>query len=238
MLIDGEAPVYDDKIKTWKHPLWKEFNRLSKEYRFDARIERAKERNRVIKFGGDDNMELKLYTEKEVDLFKAKDARDAAEYEEDLRIAKLTGDDNPPSPTKRVLDVSLQELMWLIEHEPLENDSKIFTDGFNREEDMEEWLGDELAAIVSDEGNEAYYDVIDYEADESEAGISDTGLDGRHAEWFAGLSRAGFSAEQIEVIIPAMEKIKDCRTEYIYSIISPDYDKETIGFMLNFFLNQ
>lgn len=238
VLIDGEAPVYDDKIKTWKHPLWKEFNRLSKAYRFDARLERAKERKRVIKFGGDNNMELKLYTEKEVDLFREQDAMAAAEYEEDLRIAKLTGDDNPPSPTKRVLDVSLQELMWLIEHEPLENDSKIFTDGFNREEDLEERLGDELAAIVSDEGNEAYYDVIDYEADESEAGISDMGLDGRHAEWFAKLSRAGFSAEQIEVMIPAMEKIKDCRPEYICSIVSPDYDPDTIRFMLNFFCKQ
>ncbi len=32
--------MVDDKIKTWQHPLWKEFCSAQKGYRYDARLER------------------------------------------------------------------------------------------------------------------------------------------------------------------------------------------------------
>lgn len=239
VLISGEDPIYDDKFKTWKHPMWKEFNRLSKKYKFDARVERAGKRNGIIKIKGRaEMMEVKLYESDEVDMLREVDARNLTEYNEDCKIAELTGDMKPVKPAERVMDVSLQELMWLLENERIES-TDAFEDELVTDEDIEERILDELADIVMDEENEAYYDVVDSTEDTFGGGEAENKEESfviekdRHAEYLIGLRQAGFSPEQIEVMVPEMDKIENCTIKYICSLISPDYDTETIKFMLN-----
>lgn len=246
VFINGRDPILDDKIKTLKHPLWKEYVRESRKYSFDGRIERVAGGKSVavkVRNAEDEEVKLDIYDDIEVALLKEEDKRNQEEYDEELRVANLIGSTPPEKSKKQVIELTPGELMWLAEHE--EQLMKEFSDSFNNtfgkiseeENDMES----ELKEIASDLENKYYHTTVDpdaeydfgtYEDEENEVGVStDTILEGEvKAKAFGRLSKEGYSAKQIELLLPLTLSMDVKR---ICDIFTPEYDLSTISTMID-----
>lgn len=100
VFIRGYDPVVDDKIKTWKHPLWKEFCSTQKGYQYDARLERL-------------NREKIFFYPEETESLKRLDIIKEKEYRYEKEVAEKTGVKPPKEYKKRVLQMELSDLMSL-----------------------------------------------------------------------------------------------------------------------------
>lgn len=92
--------MVDDKIKTWKHPLWKEFCSTQKGYQYDARLERL-------------NREKIFFYPEETESLKRLDIIKEKEYRYEKEVAEKTGVKPPKEYKKRVLQMELSDLMSL-----------------------------------------------------------------------------------------------------------------------------
>ena len=110
VIISGKDPVIDDKIRTNQLPLWKEFNRLSKQFKFDARIERHNKANIVSLEQGGTVEQVKILDKVELNLLKEESRRQQEEYEEEVQVARTIGEEEPEAPTLPVVTYTLQEL--------------------------------------------------------------------------------------------------------------------------------
>lgn len=109
VFIRGYDPVVDDKIKTWQHPLWKEFCSAQKGYRYDARLERI-------------NKEQIFFYPEEIESLKRLDTIKEKEYGYEKEVAEKTGAEPPKEYKRKVLQLSLSDLMSLNLDEMTESD--------------------------------------------------------------------------------------------------------------------
>lgn len=110
VIINGKDPVIDYKIQTKQHPLWEEFTRLSKKYKFDARLERHVASNSIAINTGGQISKVKVLDQIELNLLKEESKRQTEEYEEELKVAQITGEEAPVEPVLPVQTLTLQEL--------------------------------------------------------------------------------------------------------------------------------
>lgn len=245
VIIAGHDPVIDYKINTPKHPLWKEMNRLAKHYSFDGRLERLSTGKIVIRDKERDDVELasiRLVEQTRVDILRAEDERNQDEYESEKRVAELTGDAMPEKPVKRVIDVSLEELLEMaVEQGVLDNETEEQMKTMLSEtslEDMEDGIEDALYECAG-EGSQSlrYYEMVEEEEVEENLGETENVL-GREvsfqeteekAKMFKKLLRYGYNSEQMKLIFPLTAKYS---VERINNMFAPDMDAPTISLMI------
>ena len=127
IIISGKDPVLDDKIKTNRLPLWAEFNRMSKDYRFDGRLERHNRDNTVtVSLEGGTMGTVRLLDQVEQQLMKEERKRACDDYEEEVRVARLLGNEEPLMP-EIAMSLTLQELSDYVA--ALETEETAFPDG-------------------------------------------------------------------------------------------------------------
>lgn len=101
ILISGRDPIIDDKIKTQKHPLWKEFKKTQRNFKFDARLRRLNRSNGLLI----ENSEVET-------LLKVQEIEEA-EYRYEKDVAAKIGAEEPDKYRKKVLQLTLPELLAL-----------------------------------------------------------------------------------------------------------------------------
>lgn len=127
IIISGKDPVLDDKIKTNQLPLWAEFNRMSKDYRFDGRLERRNSGNTVtVSLEGGTMGTVRVLDQVEQQLMKEECSRACEDYEEEVRVARLLGNAEPEMP-EIAMSMTLQELSDYVS--ALETEETTFPDG-------------------------------------------------------------------------------------------------------------
>lgn len=247
VLINGKDPLVDYKIKTLKHPLWKEYVRESKAYTFDGRLERIGGGEFTVKRvvdGVEEETRIRMYDPVDVNLLSEEDKRNQEEYGEECNIAKLTGSQAPEKPRTHVVNLTIGELMWLAEHEDeLEGTAEQMLNGMEVNLTEEELIK-LTEAIAADESNRHYDDVIDpaseFESPEEEDPASEdhftSQVNGKAmvmAQAFGKLSRAGYTPEQIDVLLPLIEPPYRYTPELIQELFSPAYTLSVIQMMIS-----
>ena len=137
VIINGKDPVFDYKIDTLNHPLWQEFCRLSKNYKFDGRLERYKDENIISIMEGGAMEQIRLLNPIETELLKQESKRKQKEYEEELKVAQVTGQEVPEAPEPPMMSITLQELADFVNS--MEEEAE-FPDSKVRLEDLEDYV--------------------------------------------------------------------------------------------------
>ena len=118
VIINGKDAIFDEKIKTLQHPLWKQYTKQSKDYQFDGRLERmVGGQVTILEVGEKEKATIQVHDVVEVELLEQEDKINQEEYEEECCVAKAIGKEVPEKPQKHVMELSLEELIWLSEHE-------------------------------------------------------------------------------------------------------------------------
>lgn len=245
IIINGQDPVLDRKIQTPKHPLWKEFNRFSRQYEFDGRLERLGTGNILLK-GGDGVSDIKVIEKTKVDVLRAEDERNRKEYEKEKRIAQLTGGKLPETPEKHVIDMSLAELLRMADGQDLPEDGLrgIAEDlSGNTQDGMEEYIERALQECMEEgTGRAGYFEMVEEEEEEPVAETPDRdskasdasfpegrGMEaGKKTDAFKVLLHCGYSPEQLKILLPLTGI---CPAERICEIFAPDMDASTMSLM-------
>ncbi len=237
VIINGQDPVIDQKILTLRHPLWKDFNKLSKNYEFDGRLERLGTGNLVVKGENDEMTNIKLVDRTKIDMLRAEDERNQKEYENEKRIAELTGGTVPEPPKKHVIDVSLEELLVMtLEQSSADEQLKEWSKELQSDEAderMDEYVENVLQECYEDGSeNSKYYEMIaedESEDAESEKNESERGEPEKKAVAFKELLSMGYSPEQLRLLVPLTSEYS---AERIYNMLSPDMDVPTMELMI------
>ena len=149
----GKDPIFDHKIDTLHHPLWQEFCRLSQNYKFDGRLERYNDETVISIMEGGAMEQIRLLNPIEAELLKQEEKRQQKEYEEEFKVAQVTGKEIPEPPEPPMMSITLQQLanfVHSIEEEVTFPDSEV------RLEDLEDY--------VVEVAQEMYGSVEDFEA--------------------------------------------------------------------------
>lgn len=257
VIINGKDPVLDYKYMTPNHPLWKIFVTESKKYRFDARLERKNFSNLIAINTGGQSSTVKILDQVELNLLKAESQRQQEEYEEELKVAQITGEEAPDAPELPVMNLTLPELAAYVasldEEEPefpeSELDYEDLEDAIARYAEDAFWEQMEnpeeypAAAVL-----EQYTEVQDEpeEAEEMEVGS----MEQRSVEQQKGevqikndkkqrenrlllvtqLSEQGFSMEQIQVMKPVLDNFN---VDQLTDIFTPDMTCEKMKIVLD-----
>lgn len=244
VIITGYDPVIDDKTNTFKHPLWNEMNRLAAKYRFDARLERLGTGSIALR--AEDNEEdatmVTLVDKTKVDILRAEDERNKAEYAYEKQVAQLAGELLPEEPPRKVMDVTLAELIIMAEEHNLLDDEMLkqaeellpeMSLG-KMDEAIEEILLQEYAADV--EGSSQYFEMVETEEAESSENTKKAkkSIDFKKAEIavhaFKDLLAYGYTPEQLRVIYPLTNKYTP---KQLYDMFAPDMDVQTMALMID-----
>lgn len=244
VIINGKDAIFDDKIKTLQHPLWKQYTKESKDYQFDGRLERMLGGQvTVLETGEKEKATIQVHDVVEVELLEQEDKINQEEYEEECCVAKIIGKELPEKPQKHIMEISLEELIWLSEHEyelksPIEEKIGNMQENTNKEE-----LIQNIETIAGDEENKFRDIVLDSDVDyetssekEEQIGHPDT-MDNKiqalKAQAFGKLSMAGYSSEQIALLLPLIEPKYGYTSEMIPEIFSKAYNLETMRVMIS-----
>ncbi|MCD7825106.1 MAG: type IV secretory system conjugative DNA transfer family protein [Clostridiaceae bacterium] len=167
--IRGFDPILDQKIQTNRHPLYRQMlNYAKKGYSFDARLERASKRS----------IENKVYHTSELLHYLSKDQAEMEQYQQELSIARKTGDEEPAPPVKRVIDLPLFDFL------------SIDIDALEPEKLSMEFNNSVIENNLKREMSER-----------EEESVQIKNLDMKEAGIYLDLSRSGFSVAQIKIIL-------------------------------------
>lgn len=123
VFIRGFDPILDQKIETKEHPLWNRMCAAAREELFDARIERVKKmaaKDRGRKIGFVDTVELEH--------LRLEDQHKRKHYEEEVRIAQITGQEVSSEPESHIFELTFAELEVLLETIEKEPENGIILD--------------------------------------------------------------------------------------------------------------
>lgn len=177
--IRGFDPILDRKYNTLKHPLWKQMCGLKKGYSYDARLRRAEGMRQGIH----------VYQPSELDYMLADEQNRRKRHEDDRMVALQMGDEPPEKPASRIIDMDFvdflaMDLEELRQGEPegiafdpelIERNRAQEKEKRNRGKKMEEKREDDRKRIQK--------------------------MDMSEASLYLSLFRAGFSIEQIRIVL-------------------------------------
>lgn len=206
-------PILDYKIDSQKHPCWDQLCRTAKDELFDARIERLKrkkaerghERTGVV-----DAAELAR-----LELLEKKEKR---HYEEELRIAEISGDAPPDKPDSRIFRLSFEELDLLVKKLDEDPENIMLLDENLLEktkQEIKEQIGKE--DMQRRDWEKTHINVRDFRTPEE-------------AVAFAKLKKTGFTEEQIKNILCL---VPDKTVEELLEVFDPKMDAETVVIITN-----
>lgn len=174
ILIRGYDPIIDDKIRTQFHPLWKEFCKTQKGYRFDARMERA-ERNGLF------------VRNTEIDALIRLDDINEKDNEYEISLAQKIGMEAPPKYHRQVVRLIPEDF---------------FNIGFKNMSDEDLQLLDESVLESNRERARHEYQKQLEEKREMERNTIDiNSLSKKEAMAYVMLSSRDFSQAQIKILL-------------------------------------
>lgn len=255
VIINGKDPVIDYKIQTKQHPLWKSLNQFSKKYKFDGRLERHAGGNRAMVSKDGIKSYIQMLEKTDLELFKKENQRMKEEYEEEYRVAQITGEELPDEPSMPVMTMSLEELAVLV-------------DSLEEEQELPEGniTYEELEGFISESAEDCYFEYPDMDPEVNPAGavleqyaqmpmemaeelpeevmqaeennkIMGEEVEKRRKEKEAKLlmvtklKAKGFSMEQIQLLKPIMTELN---LEQITTLFEPDMTEETLKSVIDF----
>lgn len=218
LFIRGFDPVFDNKINTRKHPLWGQMEEAQKGGLFDARIERLRKGGRVGKDYGFVDPAAMAHLE-------LMDKKAQKHYEEEKRVAELTGEQAPEKPQMHVIPLNpaeLDKLEELLEEMPEGEqmlDAKLL---MRAKQEMEEQIAAEEAERIEWEAGRI--DVRAFQKPEE-------------ALAYAGLKRQGFSERQMKCILRIIQSGESGMDENeLLGTFDPEMDMETIEMITDLIL--
>ena len=197
-----------------------------------------------------------MFDKTEMDLFKKESERMKEEYEEEYRVAQITGEELPEEPHAPVMTMSLEELAVLVE--TLEEEQEL-PEGYVNIESLENSIGEkaedcyfdypeadtevhpagavlEQYAQESEEDAEAEENAM--KAEGSTEKIENAVEKRKETEakllMVTQLKRRGFSMEQIHLLKPVMS---DLDLEQITTIFEPGMNEEMIKSVIDFIIS-
>lgn len=211
LFIRGFDPVLDDKIQSKNHPLWTQMCEAAEGELFDGRVERFRKRSGRMENGFTDPAELAG-----LELLEKKERR---QYEEEKRVAELSGEAPPKEPEGHIFRLSFAELGALKEKVCKEQEGRLLLDADlikkTREETEEQIKREEEER---ERERKSRVDVRGFQTAEE-------------AVAFARLKQAGFSEPQIKRLLPLVTEGPGMDAEEILQIFDPELDLRTVEMM-------
>lgn len=210
LFIRGFDPILDNKINTRNHPLWGQMEEAQKGGLFDARIERLRKGGGVgRKYGFVDDAELAH--------LELMDKKEQKYYEEEKRVAEMTGRKPPKEPQAHIIKLNFAELDSL---------EKMLGETAQGEQ-----LLDARLLLRAKKKMEEQIAAEEAERIEWEAGRIDVRAFHRPEEAlaYAGLKRQGFSERQMKCILRIIQSAKNqMDLNELLGTFDPEMDMETI----------
>lgn len=223
VLINGFDAVKDKKIETWNLPLYNQMVQAAKKYGFDARLDRIE--NAKKSMITEDGEVIQFINKQNLDYLEAMDAHEQNDYQTEKELAKQRGEKPPDKPQRRVISMSLEQLINVDFDEFEKMDSKDFAEEFNKiTEDLCEENLKEAKKVLQEEERQSYENHIDVK---KELGSKE------EIQLYLTLNKEGFSPMQIRTIMPLVESFD---IETIYSYFSPDMSIEDIRDCVEIFM--
>lgn len=211
LFIRGFDPVLDDKIDSRKHPLWNQMCKAAQGERFDARVERL--RNRGERRLG---AEIGFVNEVEYAHLQLMEKKEMKHYMEEKRIADMIHEEPPARPVSHICRVSFGELEQLKnmleqEPEPITLDSALLE---KAKKELEEAVREEKAKEKEEESR--HVNIKEFQNSEE-------------ALLYAKLKKEGFTEAKAKLVLPLYRQMKQ---EEILGTFDTGMDEETIRMMV------
>lgn len=211
LFIRGFDPVLDDKIDSRKHPLWNQMCKAAQGERFDARVERL--RNRGERRMG---AEIGFVNEVEYAHLQLMEKKEMKHYMEEKRIADMVHEEPPARPVSHICRVSFGELEQLKnmleqEPEPITLDSALLE---KAKKELEEAVMEEKAKEKEEESR--HVNIKEFQNSEE-------------ALLYAKLKKEGFTEAKAKLVLPLYRRMKQ---EEILGTFDAGMDEETIRMMV------
>lgn len=222
--IRGFDPVLDDKIHSTEHPLWEKMCEAAEWELFDARVERIKKNQSRAVSGALGNAQF--VDPVELGHLVLMDQKEQKHYNEEKRIADLTGGRQPEKPIPRVIELSLGELAALNEletvpkEEPVKLDVELLREA---RENFQEMLRREEEQRLLEE--EAKINPKDFKSPEE-------------AIAYAKLKKAGFANKNMKMILALVHEGSAYGINEILSSFDSQMDEETVRILVGIMQNE
>ena len=242
VIINGKDPVIDDKIQTKQHPLWNSLSQMSKKYSFDGRLERHVSGNRAMITRNGNKGYVQMFDKTELDLFKRENERMKEEYEEEYRVAQITGEKLPEEPSMPIMTLSLEELAALVES--LEEEQEL-PESYADIEGLEDFIGEAaedcyfdydenpeinpVGAVLEEFAQEDVEESVEEMVKEVIVPVEVKRQEDKQKEtemklmMVTKLRETGFSMEQIQLLKPVMIELS---LDQITSLFEPKMDEK------------
>ena len=212
--IRGFDPILDRKYDTLRHPLWKQMCGLKEGYYFDARSRRA--RGRMLG--------IHVYQPSELDYMLADEQNRRKRFEEDKEAALQLGQKPPERPAPRIVEMDFVDFLALdLEDLEKEVSEELILDQELIERNRAEEKGKRDQRKRMEERRESDRKKIQ-KMDMSEASL------------YLSLSRAGFSIQQIRIILKIYKEGGMFTEKEIMEKFSPEQTIEELEAFCQLFL--
>ena len=201
-------PILDRKIDSQRHPCWKPMCRAAKKELFDARIERAKRKKVKMNKEG-----IRFVEAVELSRLELLEQRKMKHYEDELRLAEISGEKPPEKPENHIFKLSLEELELLVKKVDEDSGNRMLLDEALLERtksEIEEQIRQE--ELQKEQWEREHINVKDFCTPEE-------------AIAYTKLKKAGFLEAQIKVLLTL---IPNKRIEEVLELFDPMMDIETI----------
>ena len=201
-------PILDRKIDSQRHPCWKPMCRAAKKELFDARIERAKRKKVKMNKEG-----IRFVEAVELSRLELLEQRKMKHYEDELRLAEISGEKPPEKPENHIFKLSLEELELLVKKMDEDLGNRMLLDEALLERtksEIEEQIRKE--ELQKEQWEREHINVKDFCTPEE-------------AIAYTKLKKAGFLEAQIKVLLTL---IPNKRIEEVLELFDPMMDIETI----------
>lgn len=201
-------PILDRKIDSQRHPCWKPMCRAAKKELFDARIERAKRKKLKMNKEG-----IRFVEAVELSRLELLEQRKMKHYEDELRLAEISGEKPPEKPEMQIFKLSLEELELLVKKMDEDSENRMLLDEALLERtksEIEEQIRKE--ELQKEQWEKEHINVKDFCTPEE-------------AIAYTKLKKAGFLEVQIKVLLTL---IPDKTIEEVLELFDPMMDIETI----------
>lgn len=208
--IRGFNPILDKKYNTLKHPLWQQMCDAKQEYRFDARLRRAKKLKHTEH----------IYQSDELDYMLAADDNRIKRYMDDKIVAEEMGQEIPEKPTTRIVDMTLIDFLSIDIEELGQVEKSEITfepkDIEKNRQDEQEKIKRKINIREKREKEEKAQKQMQQKMDMKEASL------------YLSLSRFGYSIEQIKILLQIFKKSEMFSEKEILEKFSPEQSLEEL----------
>lgn len=221
ILINGMDPVIDDKVFPITEPLWSVMVKMSKKYRFDARLDRYYKKQQK---------EKGFYSENEIKMMKLREHQRKKHFEYEKMVAEKTETTFDEEYIPNSVEISLYEAFELSEM----NDSEL--DVLRIDITKEQINENRQAAIEQMQKEIEEQEEIEREIEENTIDIGSFQT-AEEAELYMMLSNNHFEIPQIKLLMRLVTEVQYGKPEMIASMFRADMSIEEMTILVNLLIS-